>query len=106
MPKQGDLRVWWIPQVPGKPFYVNVSSVKEAGFLMDTLARYDAFQYENNIKPDYCNVGGLQEYRPDCIDPDNPEDDGWTTWMDEETGIDNVDEYLEEMKNEEGLHTD
>lgn len=33
----GDLRVWWIPQVPGKMFLVA-----------------------NNIKPDYANAGGLQ----------------------------------------------
>jgi superinfection exclusion protein gp17 len=54
------MRVWWIPQVPGKPFHVEVSSPAEAGRLMGVLAKYDLFQFENRIKPDYCNVGGLE----------------------------------------------
>lgn len=54
------LRVWWIPQVPGKPFHVEVAGVAEAKKLLDTLAKYDLFQFEHNIKPDYCNAGGLE----------------------------------------------
>lgn len=45
------LRVWHIPQVPMKPFIVEVASVEEGVRLMDALADYDAFQYDNNIKP-------------------------------------------------------
>ncbi len=30
-PKEGALRVWWIPQVPMKPFYVEVKNIQEAG---------------------------------------------------------------------------
>jgi hypothetical protein len=55
-----DKRVWWIPQVPGTPFYVPVDSLKEAKLVIDVLGRYDEFQFTQNIKPDYCNVGGLQ----------------------------------------------
>jgi len=55
----GDLRVWWIPQIPGEPFYAPVPSVNAAKLLLDTLARYDQFQLDQRIKPDYCNVGGL-----------------------------------------------
>lgn len=54
------LRVWHIPQVPMKPFIVEVASVEEGVRVMDTLADYDAFQYDNNIKPDYCNANGLE----------------------------------------------
>ena len=43
-----DARVWWIPQIPLHPFYVPVKTV------------YDLFQFENNIKPDFCNAGGLE----------------------------------------------
>lgn len=53
-------RVWWIPQVPMSPFYVSVSTIEEAKKVLDVLAKYDMFQYEYNIKPDYCNAGGLQ----------------------------------------------
>lgn len=70
----GQLRVWWIPQVPGKPFTVDVSNIREAKLLLNTLANYDIFQYENRIKPDYCNAGGLQTW----------DGEEWTDWYDEE----------------------
>lgn len=59
------LRVWWIPQVPGTPFYTVVKDVDDAILLLTTLANYDAFQFEHNIKPDYCNAGGLEEWDSD-----------------------------------------
>ena len=55
-----QLRVWWMPQVPMTPFYVEVSSVEEGVKIMHVLADYDIFQYKNNIKPDYSNTGGLE----------------------------------------------
>jgi hypothetical protein len=55
-----ELRVWWIPQVPMEPFHVEVSSILEARFIMKTLAMYDQFQFDNNVKPDYSNAGGLE----------------------------------------------
>ena len=64
-PKVGDLRVWHIPQVPGEPFIVPVSSVDEGVQMMDVLAAYDLFQYENRIKPDYANMSGLDRYEDD-----------------------------------------
>lgn len=55
------MRVWWIPQVgANSTFYVPVQSVEEAAKIMTTLAIYDEFQYENKIKPDFCNTGGLE----------------------------------------------
>jgi hypothetical protein len=69
-PVEGDLRVWWIPQVPMKPFLVNVDSLKTARKLLDTLAAYDLFQYENNVRPDYANTGGLEVF----------EDGDWVDW--------------------------
>ncbi|EJD6109780.1 superinfection exclusion protein [Morganella morganii] len=53
------LQVWHIPQIPGKAFNVDVESVTEAVKVMETLAAYDQFQYDNNIKPDYSNMNGL-----------------------------------------------
>ena len=78
------LKVWWIPQVPMKAFEVDVSSVEEGAKLMTVLANYDLFQFENNIKPDYSNVGGLQ-----MLD----EDDEWVDWYDYETGEDDPHEF-------------
>ena len=53
------LKLWWIPQIPMKAFEVEIVSVEEGEKLLDVLARYDAFQFENRIKPDYCNTGGI-----------------------------------------------
>lgn len=61
-PQDGDLRVWWVPQVPMTAFEVDVPDLKTAPIILDTLAHYDAFQFENNVKGDYCNTGGLQQY--------------------------------------------
>ena len=74
--KEGDLQVWWIPQVPMKAFRHSVRNLREARLLLDTLALYDIFQFENNIKPDYCNTGGL------CVF----EEGDWSDWYDNDTG--------------------
>ena len=80
------LRVWWIPQLPMEAFYKEVDSVEEGALLLETLAKYDLFQYEKNIKPDYANVGGLQEFN---------EDDGeWEDWYNNELDIDDPLEYI------------
>lgn len=85
MTKINDLRVWWIPQVPSNtPFYVPVKSISEAKILLSTLASYDIYQLEHNIKPDFSNAGGLQIYG----------EDGWEEWYDE-YGCD-IDETQEE----------
>jgi hypothetical protein len=68
------LQVWWVPQVPMKSFTVPVSSIEEAKKILTVLADYDLFQYENNVKPDYCNAGGLNVF----------EDGEWSTWYDKE----------------------
>lgn len=91
----GQLQVWWIPQVPMKPFLVEISSVEEGVKIMDVLAEYDAFQFENNIKPDYSNVGGIRRWRADSDGEGTP---GWEDWYDEETGEDDPYLYLEQKE--------
>jgi hypothetical protein len=76
-PKIGDLKVWHIPQVPGKAFEVPVKDVYEGVKIMDILANYDLFQLHNHIKPDYCNVSGLSVYEADSDGAGNP---GWSDW--------------------------
>lgn len=75
------LRVWWIPQVPMKAFHVPVASPEEAALLLDVLAKYDKFQFDNHIKPDYCNAGGLQVWD---LDSDGEGTPGWVDWYDDE----------------------
>jgi len=78
------LRVWWCPQVLGELFYVEVPNLVEARLLLDTLANYDIFQYDNRIKGDYCNAGGLQVW--------DEQDQEWLEWWDDETGNE-IDDY-------------
>lgn len=72
--QEGDLRVWWIPQVPMEAFTVPVKSIAQGRWLESVLADYDAFQYEHDVKPDYCNVGGVQRLEQDG--------DGGLDWFD------------------------
>ena len=67
----GMKKVWWIPQVPSNTnFEVPVETMKEAVLVLNTLAQYDIYQFEHNIKPDYCNAGGLIVW----------EDGEWVDW--------------------------
>ena len=81
-PKIGALRVWHIPQFPGKPFHVYVDTLQEAQRVLNVLANYDLFQYKNKIKPDYSNAAGLEQYAADS----GGGEPGWCEWYDEETG--------------------
>jgi hypothetical protein len=77
--KHGQLKVWWIPQVPMRSFEVEVPDARTGKLLLDVLADYDLFQFENNIKPDYCNTGGLS-----VLDERMEETDCWIEWEDDE----------------------
>lgn len=94
-PKIGDLRIWWIPQIPMEPFYFPVQNVEQAHHDLKLLAEYDKFQFEKNIKPDYSNAGGLEVYVEDWDGKGNPE---WEDWMDE-TGLD-IDEWAASREQE------
>jgi hypothetical protein len=88
-PKEQELQVWWIPQAPAKPFTIPVKSIREGKLLLSALANYDLFQFENNIKPDYCNAGGLSVM----------EDGEWCDWESEEgLPIDEVDDNGKELE--------
>lgn len=85
MEENKKLSVWWIPQVPMKSFRVDVPNVESGALILKTLADYDLFQYDNDVKGDYSNAGGLDEW-------DENEND-WVTWFNED-GMD-IDEYME-----------
>lgn len=91
------LRVWWVPQVPMASFYVDVSSVEEGVKIMNVLGAYDRFQFEHNIKPDYCNIGGLQHFVPVEVGSDQFE---WEDWYieTEDDFFDHPREYLASKK--------
>ncbi|HBE9079129.1 superinfection exclusion protein [Serratia fonticola] len=83
-------RVWHIPQIPGKPFLVEVPTVEEGVRLMNALADYDQFQLDHNIKPDYSNMNGLQMW-----DESLPDIDKWVDWYNDE--YDDPREYIESL---------
>ena len=56
------LRVWWVPQIQGKRFEREVPNITTGKSLLDVLGDYDLFQFENSIKPDYSNAGGLEVF--------------------------------------------
>jgi hypothetical protein len=86
------LQVWWVPQVPMEnPFVFDVGSVEQGVIIMNVLANYDAFQFENKVKPDYCNAGGIRRW---CEDSDGDGTPGWEEWFDEESGEDDPSVWL------------
>ena len=86
------LRLLHYPQIQCKPFIVRVKDLEEARKIADTLAFYDQFQFENKIKPDYCNTTILEEW--------DEQVEGWIDWCDEETGIMDLDEYFDFLNEE------
>lgn len=86
------LRVVHFPQVPCKPFIVEVRDLREAKLIYDVLADYDEFQYKNRIKPDYSNATVIEEF--------DEESGEWISWYDDETDTDDINEYFE-IKNTE-----
>ena len=82
------LRVWHCPQVPMRPFFVTVDSLEEAIKVLDILADYDLFQYENKVKPDYCSAQGLEEY--------DPVDEEWYEWHSKDDM--NIREYKDRLE--------
>lgn len=47
---------------PDEGVKASVESEAEGFRLLDILADYDLFQYENKIKPDFANTGWLERY--------------------------------------------
>lgn len=84
MSNSPQLRVWHNPQIPGPFFYVPISDLQTGVTLLNILAAYDKFQFDNRIKPDYASVNGIEMFQ----------DGEWQDWYDDETGIDDPHEYL------------
>ncbi|EGJ6623266.1 superinfection exclusion protein [Salmonella enterica] len=96
-PFELKFRVWHIPQVPGVAFHVEVPTFEEAQRLKNALADYDLFQFNNNIKPDYCNASGIQIYQHDLTVDDLNDmglDDRWVDMED----VDELNDYFEHLR--------
>jgi Superinfection exclusion gene product 17 len=69
-----QLRVWWVPQIPGKAFRYPVETLVQAKTLLDCLAQYDKFLLDNNHRVNYANTGGLEVW--------DEEEQDWLDWCD------------------------
>lgn len=87
--KKRIMRVWHIPQIPGKPFYIPVKNEKEAKKFLDALEGYDIFQFNNNVKPNFCNASGVEVF--------DEETNEWCDWYIEtqDDYFEDIDEFLE-----------
>jgi len=56
------LQVRHYPQIPCKPFCIDVKDEEEAFKISTVLAKQHLWLYKNRIIPDYCNVIGVFMY--------------------------------------------
>ena len=89
------LRVWWVSQIGTDAMYIPVKSIKEGKKTIDLLSYFDCFQYNQHIRPDYSNTGGLEMYDEELKE--------WVDWCYEtdDEYCEDIDEYCEEYLSEE-----
>ena len=74
--EDGDLKFWWIPQIPGKAFEVEITTIAEGRKLEEVFANYDLFCLEQNVRPDFSNMGGIVRFdKGEWWDVEDDEDD-------------------------------
>lgn len=62
---EGDLKVWYIPQIPMPAFEVEVPDLATARIVHDALIGLSLFEFENRVKPDYSDAGGIVRWESD-----------------------------------------
>ena len=71
---EGDLRLFYIPQVPMKPYFVymtrrdgqtDAALLEQTLFTLNAVVGLSIFEYDNNIKPDYSDVAGIERFEDD-----------------------------------------
>lgn len=82
---KNKLRVSHYPQIPCKPFQVEVQNEREAYLIRETLANQHLFLFNNNFIPDYCNVIVVEMLE---------EEDCWIDYYNEEEKL-NFNEFVE-----------
>lgn len=66
-------RVWYVPQIPMEAFFYETDDLGTAQTVLDALAGFASFEYDNNLKPDYADAGGIELY---------DEEYGWEEYSD------------------------
>lgn len=70
------LRVCHYPQIPCKPFIVEVKDEEQARLIEKTLIDQHLWLYENRIIPDYANAIAVEMY-DENIDEETNKPYGW-----------------------------
>ena len=71
--KTGALRIWYVPDFPGEPFYATVGSPQEANTVLQTLEDYDEFLYRTHDGGDGVYSDGLEVF----------DGEEWAEWRNE-----------------------
>jgi len=85
------LRVYHFPQVPCKPFIVEVADEFEASKIVNVLAQQHLFLFKEKMIPDYSNAIGVEMWDENHDGEGNA---GWCDYHNEEEGMD-FDEFEE-----------
>ena len=84
------LRVLHFPQIPCKPFIVDVKDEEQALLIRETLANQHLFLYKNNIIPDYSNIITVLMWDEDSDGEGNA---GWIDYYNDEESME-FDEFV------------
>lgn len=55
-------KMWYIPQMPMKAFEFKTDTSAEALAALDLITDFSIFEYDNNVKPDYCDMSGISQW--------------------------------------------
>lgn len=55
-------RAWYVPQMPMAAFEFPTATRAEATLVLDAITKFSMFEFENRVKPDYSDAGGVQEF--------------------------------------------
>lgn len=69
-------KVWYIPQVPMVAFEREFDDLETAKAALDLITDFSIFEFENRVKPDYADMGGISRWEEDG--------DGGFDWFDVE----------------------
>ena len=85
------LRVLHYPQIPCKPFIVEVKDEEQAFLISETLANQHLFLFDNNMIPDYSNVITVEMWDENSDGEGTPD---WVDYYNEEEAME-FDEFVE-----------
>lgn len=81
-PTEGDLRVWYIPQVPSESYEVDIprrdgtsesAYLEQAAFVLSAIIGLSIWEFDHRVKPDYSDAAGIARFDGEDwedVDPD------------------------------------